>query len=272
MRSVLALIFCTLMGSVSCSAQSSLSTPIKIPSLAKGTFYFSWGYNHETYSRSTIRFQNTTTDNYDFTIANAHAHESPDMHDFWRITYLTIPQYQMNGGYYFKNKNGWGIELSWDHLKYIVDDYQRVHIQGNIRGEAVDKDTILTPSFLHLQHTNGNNYLMINAIKKWPVWQGKHFSLDAVTKAGAGMLYSVTISTILGSSDQKGHFHPQGWVVGTTAGLKLTIYKRFFVQGDGQLAFANYTGAEIGADRVGRATHHFISYAYMYRFGMNFPL
>ncbi|ARK09669.2 hypothetical protein A6C57_04600 [Fibrella sp. ES10-3-2-2] len=238
----------------------------------KSSFYFSWGYNHEAYSRSTIRFRNTTTDNYDFTIVDAHAHESPDMADFWRITYLTIPQYQMNGGYFFNNKNGWGIELSWDHLKYTVDDYQTVRLQGNIRGRTIDKDTLLTPSFLHLQHTNGNNYLMINAVKKWPVWQGKHLSLDAITKAGVGPLISVTISTIMGSSDSKGHFRPQGWVAGTSAGLKLTIYNRLFVQGDGQLAFANYTGAEIGADRVGRATHHFFSYAYMYRVGMNFPL
>ncbi|RYF73879.1 MAG: hypothetical protein EOO39_09610, partial [Cytophagaceae bacterium] len=114
MKVVLVVVLCALLGAQSGIAQSFISAP------AKGTFYFSWGYNHEAYSRSTIRFRNTTTDNYDFTIVNAHAHESPDMHDFWRITYLTIPQYQMNGGYYFKKGNGWGVELSWDHLKYTV--------------------------------------------------------------------------------------------------------------------------------------------------------
>ena len=33
----------------------------------RGSIYFSWGYNRDWYTRSTIRFHNNTTDNYDFT-------------------------------------------------------------------------------------------------------------------------------------------------------------------------------------------------------------
>lgn len=239
--------------------------------VGKGTLYFSWGYNREAYTKSTIRFRNTTTDNYDFTFIDAKARDEPDMDEFWKITHLTIPQYQMNVGYYFKKQNGWGIEVSWDHLKYFVIDDQVIHVQGQIRGHQIDKDTLVTPSFVHLQHTNGNNYLMINVIKKWRISQGKHLALDVVTKAGAGPLVTYTISTILGNFD-KGHFHPQGWVAGLTGGLKLNIYQRFFIQADGQAAYADYTGTELGADHVGRATHHFISGAFMYRFGVNIPL
>lgn len=253
-----------------CPAQSPVQSFSRTSPPAKGTFYFSWGYNREFYSRSTIRFRNTTTDNYDFTVDKVTAHERPDMKDFWRLTYLTIPQYQANGGYFFRKGRGWGVEVSWDHLKYIVDDYQTTRLHGNIRGRTIDKDTLLTPDFLHLQHTNGNNYLMLSAVKCFPVWHDRHFSLEAIAKAGGGVLLSYTISTVLGNTDE-GHFHAQGWVAGATAGMRLN-YRRFFAQGDGQAAFANYTGSELGADRVGRATHHFLSWAAIYRLGVTIPL
>jgi hypothetical protein len=269
MKSFLGATFFVVFGSVFGLAQSP-NTSLKSAS-GKGEFYFSWGYNREFYSRSNIRFRNTTTDNYDFVVMNAHAHQSPDMKEFWKIPRLTIPQYQMNGGYFFKKGRGWGVELSWDHLKYIMDDYQTARVRGNIRGQDIDKDTLITPDFVHLQHTNGNNYLMLSAVKKWPLWQGKHLSLDAIAKLGGGTMISYTISTVLGNTDP-GHFHAQGWVVGTNAGLRLNIYRRFFVQGEGQAAFANYTGSELGQDRVGRATHHFFSWAYMYRVGVRLPL
>ena len=33
-----------------------------------GTFYAFWGYNRDWYSKSTITFENHTSDNYDFTL------------------------------------------------------------------------------------------------------------------------------------------------------------------------------------------------------------
>ncbi|MDQ2770596.1 MAG: hypothetical protein M3Y54_08860, partial [Bacteroidota bacterium] len=66
-----------------------------------GSLYFSWGYNRDWYTRSDIRFKNTTTDNYDFTFHNAHASDKPDFKDFWRFNSLTIPQYDMTLGYLF---------------------------------------------------------------------------------------------------------------------------------------------------------------------------
>lgn len=95
-----------------------------------GSFYFTWGYNRDWYSRSTIRFRNTTTDNYDFTFIDAAAHDKPDYYEFYKITKLTVPQYDMNGGYFFNDKHDLGIEVSWDHLKYVVTDNQVIHVRG----------------------------------------------------------------------------------------------------------------------------------------------
>lgn len=237
----------------------------------RGSLYLTWGYNREWYTRSTIRFRNTTTDNYDFTFINAKAHDRPDLHDFYKLDNLTVPQYDLNVGYFFNDKHDLGIELSWDHLKYIVTDNQVIHVQGQIRGHQIDKDTLVTPDFVHLQHTNGNNYLMLNLVKRQKIWNSKHLQLSGIGKVGAGPLISYTISTILGNNDE-GYFHYHGVVAGLSAGLKLDIFTYFFLQTDLQGAWVDYTNTRLGADHQGLSTQHFYSLQYKYLFGFNYPL
>lgn len=237
----------------------------------RGSIYFTWGYNRDWYTKSTIHFRNTTTDNYDFTFIDAKAHDRPDLHDWYKLDNLTVPQYDMNLGYFFNDKHDLGIEISWDHLKYIVTDNQVMHVQGQIRGHQIDKDTLVTPDFVHLQHTNGNNYLMLNLVKRQKLWHSKALQLSAIGKVGGGPLISYTISTILGNNDE-GYFHYHGMVAALSAGLKLDIFKYFFLQTDFQGAWVDYTNTRLGADHQGLATHHFYSLQYKYQFGFNYPL
>ena len=236
-----------------------------------GSFYFTWGYNRDWYSTSTIRFRNTTTDNYDFTFINAKAHDKPDYYEFYKFTKLTVPQYDMNAGYYFNDKHDLGIEVSWDHLKYVVTDNQVIHVKGQIRGHEIDKDTLVTPDFVHLQHTNGNNYLMINLVKRQVLWKASNIQLSAIGKIGGGALISYTISTVLGSTNG-GKFRYEGYVTAASAGLKLDLFKYFFLQTNLQGARADYTDTQLGADQRGKATHHFYSLQYIYAFGFNYPI
>lgn len=253
-------------------AQSSLTPNTVKLGKEKGSFYFTWGYNRDWYTKSTIHFVNTTTDNYNFTFYNAKAHDRPDMQDFYKITSLTIPQYDMNLGYFFNDKRDLGIEVSWDHLKYIVTDNQVMHVKGEIRGQEIDKDTLVTPSFVHLQHTNGNNYLMLNLVKREKLWKSKHLQLSAIGKVGAGPLISYTISSVLGNNDD-GYFHYHGIVSALSVGLKLDIYRYFFLQTDVQGAWVDYTNTRLGADHQGLSTQHFYSLQYKYLlFGFNYPL
>ena len=193
------------------------------------------------------------------------------MADFFRFSSLTIPQYDATLGYLFNDRHDLGIEVSWNHLKYVVDDNQVIHVRGNIRGHYIDKDTLVTPDFVHLQHTNGNNYLMVNLVKRHKLAVGRHLQLSAIGKIGGGPMISYTISTIFGSHEE-GPFHYHGWVVGSSAGLRLDLYKYLFLQGDVQGAFANYTNTWIGADKQGRVTHVFGSAQAIYAFGFNVPL
>lgn len=253
------------------AAAPAIVAPIPAALKPHSSLYFSWGYNRDWYTRSDIRFKNTTTANYDFTFVQAHASDKPDFKDFWRFNSWTIPQYDMTLGYLFHDKHNLGIEVSWNHLKYVVDDNQIIHVRGQINGRYLDKDTLVTPDFVHLQHTNGNNYLMVNLVKHYTLFERPHFKVSGVGKVGLGPMISYTISTVLGDH-QEGPFHYHGMVVGTSLGVKADIFRYFFLQTDLQGAFADYTNTWLGQDRVGRATHTFGSLQAIWAFGFNVPL
>ena len=174
-------------------------------------------------------------------------------------------------GYLFHDKHDLGIEVSWNHFKYVVNDNQVIRVRGQIRGRFIDKDTLVTPDFVHLQHTNGNNYLMVNLVKRHTLLERRYLKLSAIGKVGAGPMISYTISTVLGNHHEC-PFHCHGPVVGTSLGLKADILRYFFLQTDLQGAVANYTNTYLGDDRQGRATHVFGSLQAIWAFGFNVPL
>ena len=244
------------------------------PKKMKGDFYISWGYNREAYSNSDIRFQNHTNDNYDFTLVNAAAHDKPGFNNgFSNFIHsdLTIPQYNLHIGYKFKNKRNLGIEWSWDHLKYVVYDNTNIHVTGNIRGNQIDKDTFVSSDFVHLQHTNGNNYMMLNLVKFNQIYQNKYVNISSVCKIGAGPLVSYSISTVLGAQWDT-WFRIQGLVVGGTVGGRVDLFRYLFIQPSFQIAWADYMSTGIGKDGAGRATHVFGSYTFMLEGGFIIPM
>ena len=241
------------------------------PAKKMGTLYFSWGYNRDSYSRSDIHFENKKTDNYDFTFKSATARDRPSMERFWQPSRLTIPQYDLHIGYLFSDKHDLGIEIGWNHLKYVMNDNQIVFVHGNIRGKAINKDTLVTPDFVRFEHTDGNNYLLFNLVKKKRLLGNRTFQASAIGKLGVGPLISYSHSKMFGSYGQ-GPFRYEGWVTGISLGIRLNIYKYLFIQTDVQGAFADYTSIKLAADKQGRATQQFYSLQYMGSAGINVPL
>lgn len=240
------------------------------PPQKKGSIYFTWGYHADAYSKSTIRLKNNTEDNYNFTLYGATAKDRSDLHSFFNKA-LTVPQYVINIGYLFNNKSNTGIELSFDHLKYLVVDNQQLHLTGTIEGVSYDTDTIVSPDFVHLEHTNGNNYLSLNFVKKFSLIESvnKNHALSAMAKVGAGLLTPMTTSTVLGEF-YDAPLNISGWVVSTSANLRYEFYKYFFLEVGTKVAFADYTRAILGKD--GRAKHHFYSIQYIAAAGIIIPL
>jgi hypothetical protein len=243
-------------------AQESVPAPA-----AKKGLYFSWGYTRAKYSKSTIEFRNHSNqynpvtnrfDNYDFTIHDAVAHDRPDFDKIPDVINITVPQYVFRIGYVLSKK--WGIELNYDHTKYVVDNYQRVRVEGVFNDLWVDNDTILDPdSFLHFEHSDGANFWMINLVRSLQLVDIKNkFTASWVVKPGGGVVVPRTDVTLFGER-LNNWFKVAGWIVGVETGLRLTFLRHGFFEFVGKGVYADYVNAFVLGKGHGRASHHFFA-------------
>jgi len=235
-----------------------------------GTFYVTWGYQKDFYTRSDVHFKNDGNDNYDFVMHNAKAHDRRDMDHFFQKP-LTVPQYVFYGGYFFNNKGDWGIEGGWDHLKYIVTDNQVMHMTGQIRGVQYNQDTLATYNFFHYEHTNGNNYLSASLLKRFTFFNSpaSHHKLSLIAKVGGGLLVPKTQSVILGN-ERDGPFRVAGYVFTIGGAVRYDIYRYFFLEASTKGGYARYTHDKLYGDGI--AKQHFFSLQFIMSAGVNIPL
>lgn len=231
----------------------------------KGSFYITWGYNLDWYGKSNLHFKGNDFGGYDFTLYKAKAHDNPGL-GYILNSDISIPQYVYRVGYYFNNKSLTGIEIAFDHSKYIMTQNQKVRVKGTIQGEVMDKDTIVGSDFLKFEHTNGANFLMANFIKRYCLYtsENKKHRLQLVMKAGAGIVIPKTDVTLFGQRLDN-RFHIAGYVVGLDAGLRYDLFRYAFIETSLKGVFANYTNVLTVGD--GRAHHHFFAGEYIFAAG-----
>jgi len=254
-----------------CPAQSKIG---------KGSFYFAWGYNKDWYSKSTIHFKNLSNeynpvtgnhDYYDFTLYNLNARDHLGVQHLL-TTPISIPQYVYRMGYFFNDKHDLGIEINFDHAKYIVNDYQTAHIKGNIRGTELDKDTVLDPQkFLHFQHTNGANFLLINLMKRQKLFVSKNKKhwLSSITKVGVGIVVPRTFVTMWGQNSSN-FWNIAGFCSAIETGLRYEAFKHVYLEYTVKGTYADYTDVLLIGS--GRANHHFWAFENILTLGYQFPI
>lgn len=247
------------------------ATPIKSEQEStggKGQFYFAWGYNKDWFSRSDIHFYNNGQGNYDFTLHKVKASDRPGFSTLLRSD-LSVPQYVYRLGYYINSRHG--LEISFDHTKYIVRSEQQVRLRGRINDKYYDRDTLIVDSLLAFEHSDGANFLMLNYIMRKLLVKkdGRALRLDWVLKPGLGTVIPKTKVTLFGETlDNK--FHMAGWIVGAETGLRFSPWKYFFSEATVKGSFANYTNVLVIGD--GRANHHFWTFEVILNAGFQFPL
>lgn len=226
-------------------------------------WYYTWGYTRAIYSKSTIHFRNNSgpqdvsngpIKNYDFTLYDVTAADQADFDKIPDVINITIPQWVFRIGYSFNKK--WGIELNYDHTKYVVNDWQRARIKGQINGNYIDGDTILNPyTFLHYEHTDGANFWMMNAVRRFEFFNpSKNFTASYVVKPGAGIVFPRTDVTIFGEH-LNNNWIIAGWIVGVETGLRLEFFKHGFFEFVGKGAFADYRKTLVLGKGNGSASH-----------------
>ena len=225
--------------------------------VGKGTFYGAWGYNKDWFSKSDLHFKGNDFGGYNFTLEDVKAKDRPGFKNILTTT-LAVPQYVYRFGYYFNNKKNTGIEINFDHAKYVMVRNQMLHLNGTIAGESFDKDTLVDEHFLLFEHTNGANFMMINFLKRYYllVSQNKKHWLSFVGKAGAGVVIPKTDVTLFGTRlDNK--FHVAGYIAGLDVGLRYDLFRYFFIEASAKGIFANYANVLTVGD--GKAHHHFFT-------------
>lgn len=207
--------------------------------------YIQWGYNTEWYTKSNIHFR--LSNGSDFVLHNAKAHDKPDFDAIYKKPFeISIPQYNYRIGFYLNNEKTKSIELNFDHTKYVVTNYQKVHVTGTIDENKVDGDSIINPAtFLHLEHTDGANWFHLNYVQQKTIKRTFDKSrplFNLIGKAGAGINVPRTDFTWRGDR-LNNDFHIAGYNVSVEGGLRYYFSKRFFLEGTGKTGYVRYINA-----------------------------
>lgn len=247
----------------------------------KGKIFISFGGNRDYYTKSDIRFQG---DGFDFTVNNAVANDVPKG---WHIDYInplrmTIPQTNWRLGYFINDH--YSISLGVDHMKYVFTQTQTANVTGYTNNGLNNYNN--TPinfsdgTFLKFEHTDGLNYVMTefsrfddaSAFFKFlkPLNSDK-LQINLTEGIGVGILYPRTQATVLGNNEIN-KFHVSGYGISAKAGLNLTFYKYFFVQGELKTGYINMPNILITENNSDKASQHFGYFQTIVSFGVNFKI
>jgi hypothetical protein len=172
-------------------------------------------------------------------------------------------------GWLFKKKPGTGIEVNFDHAKYILKKGQQVRVGGMINGNPINTDTLLHSAFVEYEHTDGANYWMINWIRQKSLWQSKNKKneLFFLFKPGAGLVIPRSDTRMFGSA-RNDKYHVSGYVAGVESGIKLLLLKNLLAEFTFKGVYANYTDVLLYGK--GRAKQDWFSFQYLMLVGYQF--
>lgn len=215
----------------------------------KSEFYISWGYNKEWYTNSTVKINQPTLGNkYQFVNVKGHDHPGWDEGLFTKD--LTIPQYNYRLGYFFNNKKNIGVEINFDHTKFIITNGQTAKIKGNLNNRYVDSSLNFSEDngfFYYLN--NGANFLLFNITKRWQWTQSKNIKIDLLAKAGVGPVIPHVENSFFGKRNDRG-FQFGGWNTGVESALRATFFNHVYAEFSGKLDYARYSHLKIYEGRA----------------------
>ena len=270
--------------SLSLSAQINEDTK-RYTASNKGKFFFSWGGNVASYSKSDIRFKG---DGYDFTINNATANDKPKG---WHIDYInpsriTIPQTNAKIGYFISDH--YSVSVGLDHMKYVLNRNRVRDIDGFINlaeseagsiynGTYNNEEFFVSEEFLEFEHTDGLNYIRVELARYddisslFGITNTDKFQVNITEGIGGGILYPKTNTTLL-QKERYDQFHLSGYGISGNLGLNLTFFKHFFMQLDLRGGYINMNDIRTTQDSADSAEQSFYFFQRVVAFGGVFRL
>ena len=243
----------------------------------KGDFFFAWGYNWSWYSNSDIKFEG---ENYNFELKSVEAtdRQTPfTFEKYFRFNSITIPQYNLRLGYYFKTN--YSVSIGIDHMKYVARPGQLVKISGEIENSGTiydgvynNKTVLLEEFFLEFEHTDGLNY--INAeIRRFDDLFALHKSIkmNLFYGTGIGFIYPKTNSLLL-NNDRYDQFNLAGYGLHALFGVGFTFLKHLIIKTELKGGYVNMSNIRTTLNKSDSASQSFFFGQYNFSLGGSFNL
>ena len=253
-----------------------INTPINTDH-KKGEFFFAWGYNWSWYSNSDIKFEG---ENYNFELKSVEAtdRQTPfTFEKYFRFNSITIPQYNLRLGYYFKTN--YSVSIGIDHMKYVARSGQAVKISGIIENSGTiydgvynNKTVLLEEFFLEFEHTDGLNY--INAeIRRFDDLFSLHKSIkmNLFYGTGIGFIYPKTNSLLL-NNDRYDQFNLAGYGLHALFGVGFTFFKHLIIKTELKGGYVNMSNIRTTLNKSDSASQSFFFGQYNFSLGGSFNL
>ena len=235
----------------------------------KKELYFSWGYNKEWYTKSTVKIDQPSLGNH-YSFISIKGHDHPGWDDGIFNKALSIPQYNYRLGLFINQQKGLAVEINFDHTKFIFTD-QSARIKGNLDKKGIDSTVSFSKANgFYYYLNNGANFLLFNLVKRWHWVNNKRqsISVDLLGKAGLGPVIPHVENSFFGHKNEP-HFQLGGWNVGAEAALKTTFFHYIFIEYSNKVDYARYSNLRI---YEGTAKHAFGTYEMVLSLGCNLPL
>jgi hypothetical protein len=256
------------------------------------SLYIVWGYNRAWHGNADMTFQ---TKEGTFTVHDAQGRDRPspfDWETYFSPSKLSIPQYVVKVGYMFDEN--WGIELGQDHMKWVFVNDVPYTVSGDFDATvyvddpnhewplAQDFDQIKESgnmTWLGAEHSDGYNYVNLSAVYNLNILTTKKevIKIDFRPNAGVGIMYPKT--RVFMHKDQMWNwdgldnkFHIAGYGAHAEAKIRVTFFRRFFVEAAARGTFIKINDALVNGSND-RMYHSMIPSLQVYgAFGMNIPI
>lgn len=231
--------------------------------------YASWGYNTAWYTKSTVHVNQPKLGN-DYKFVDVAAHDNKGWNYRLLKQELTIPQYNYRLGIYFNKKQDLAFELNFDHVKYIIQDEQDVHLSGKLNGVATDEHINFSrKNGFYYFLNNGANFFCFNLVKRLGLYSTKdrNFYVDFTGKAGAGPVIPHVENSLFGQKNNKG-FQIGGWNAGLETAVRTTFFKYAYLEFAQKVDYARYSHLRV---YEGRARQAFGTYELVLSIGAILP-
>ncbi|MFA9290358.1 MAG: hypothetical protein ACEQSF_03930 [Solirubrobacteraceae bacterium] len=236
----------------------SLSSEEKYTQHNKGKLYVYWGGNRSFFTNSSLRIKG---EGYNFVLHDLDSHDRPQgwTTDYINPSRLTIPQNNLRIGYFISDK--YNVSFGLDHMKYVMSQNQRARISGTYPSsydgvQVIDGIIDLSDGkFIRYENTDGLNYINLEVArvhdlsKYFGIKNTDKFQVNLTEGVGFGLLFPKTDATLL-SKARHDDYNLSGYGTHIKAGLNLTFFKHYFIQGELRGGYINMNDIKVSFDKA----------------------